>query len=80
MILGGDRIDRPPLHHGVVVDSVNVSVLPYAPVRSPSVAAIDCLKSIVTGVCPTGSPNCSSASGEPLIGANAPVPARASSG
>jgi hypothetical protein len=29
---------------GVIVESVNVSALPYVPVRSGSVDAIDCLK------------------------------------
>ena len=33
--------------YGVVVLSVNVSVLLYAPVRSASLAPIDCLKSTV---------------------------------
>ena len=35
--------------YGVVVDSVNVSVLLYAPVRSGSDAPIACLKRIVSG-------------------------------
>ena len=35
--------------YGFVVDSVNVSVLLYVPVRSGSVAPIDCLSAIVTG-------------------------------
>ena len=34
--------------YGLVVDSVNVSVLLYVPVRSGSLAPIDCLKPIVT--------------------------------
>ena len=34
--------------YGFVVESVNVSVLLYVPVRSPSLAPIDCLKPIVT--------------------------------
>src|SRR3954464_1333613 len=34
--------------YGVVVDSVNVSVLLYAPVRSGSSAPIGCLSAIVT--------------------------------
>lgn len=34
--------------YGVVVESVNVSVLLYAPVRSASLAPIDCLNSSVT--------------------------------
>ena len=37
-----------PLRYGLVVDSVNVSVLLYVPVRSGSLARIDCLKPIVT--------------------------------
>ena len=36
--------------YGFVVDSVNVSVLLYVPVRSGSLAPIDCLKPIVTGL------------------------------
>ena len=36
-------------HHGVVLASVNVSVLPYAPECMPSVAAIGCLKPIASG-------------------------------
>ena len=39
---------------GVVVDSVNTSVLPYLPLRRPSVSAIDCLKSTCTTSLPTG--------------------------
>ena len=35
--------------HGVVVDSVKVSVFEYVPVRSGSLEPIDCWKSIVTG-------------------------------
>src|SRR4051812_22675557 len=40
--------DEDQLNYGVVVLSVNVSVLPYAPVRSGSLAAIDCLNVIGT--------------------------------
>ena len=49
----GRRRDAPaprlagPLY-GFVVESVNVSVLLYVPVRSGSLAPIDCLKPIVT--------------------------------
>ena len=42
------------LDYGVVVESVNVSVLAYVPVRSASPAATDCLKSIVTASLETG--------------------------
>ena len=45
---GGTPAPRSVSDHGVVVDSVNVSVFAYAPVRSASVAPIDCLKSIAT--------------------------------
>src|SRR5689334_7115637 len=41
----GAPVGRP---YGVVVDRVNVSVLLYVPVRSGSLAAIDCLKVIGT--------------------------------
>ncbi len=40
--------------HGVVVESVKVSVLLYTPVRSASVALIACLKAIVTASLDTG--------------------------
>ena len=40
--------------YGVVVDSVNVSVFEYAPVRSASVAPMCCLNAIVTGSLETG--------------------------
>src|SRR4051794_20315839 len=40
--------------YGVVVDSVNVSVFAYVPVRSGSFAAIGCLKSIATLSLDTG--------------------------
>ena len=40
--------------YGVVVDSVNVSVLEYVPVRSASPAPMCCLKLIVTGSLETG--------------------------
>src|SRR4051794_41954644 len=40
--------------YGVVVDSVNVSDFAYAPVRSGSLAAIGCLKSIATLSLDTG--------------------------
>src|SRR5690242_7206302 len=38
----------------MVVDSVNVSVFEYDPVRSASLAPIDCLNSIVTASLDTG--------------------------
>ena len=58
---GSASIRRPTLPaaelaHGVVVDSVNVSVLLYAPVRSASLAPIDCLKPIVATSLLTGPP------------------------
>ena len=40
--------------YGVVVDSVNVSVLLYEPVRSGSSAPIGCLSAIVTWSLATG--------------------------
>ena len=40
--------------HGVVVDSVNVSVLEYVPVRNASFALMCCLNVIVTGSLDTG--------------------------
>lgn len=43
------RAARPFAFYGVVVDRVNVSVLPYLPVRSASLAPIACLNSSVTG-------------------------------
>ena len=42
------------MHQGVVVDSVNVSVLLYRPVRSDSLARIACLSPIVTWSALTG--------------------------
>ena len=42
------------VHHGVVVDSVNVSVLLYTPVLSGSLARIACLRPIDTWSKPTG--------------------------
>ena len=47
--------DPGSLHrYGVVVESVNVSVLLYVPVRRGSVAPIACLNVIVTGSFETG--------------------------
>ena len=43
-----------PSPYGVVVESVNVSDLLYAPVRSASVAATGCLNRSVTGSLLTG--------------------------
>ena len=40
--------------YGAVVDSVSVSVLAYVPVRSASLAPMDCLNSIVTASLETG--------------------------
>ena len=56
------------------MDSVNVSVLPYEPVRSASLEAIDCLNPRLTVVRPTGLLNDSRFVGlaEPPSGANAP--------
>ena len=45
---GAGRSRRPTKRYGVVVDRVNVSVLLYVPVRSGSLAAIDCLNVIGT--------------------------------
>ena len=50
-LLAGARLR----HHGVVVDSVNVSVLLYSPVRSASLARIACLNPMVTASVPIGS-------------------------
>ena len=48
------RSGAPTIPYGVVVESVNVRVLLYAPVRSASVAATGCLNSSVTGSLLTG--------------------------
>ena len=50
--LTGQRRRR--LAYGVVVDSVNVSVFAYEPVRSGSVAPMCCLKPMLTGSLETG--------------------------
>ena len=67
-----------PSAHGVVVDSVKVSVLLYAPVRSASLAAIDCLKLIVAVSLLTGPPQVRSVVGlaVPPSGRNALAPGR----
>jgi hypothetical protein len=59
--------------YGVVVDSVNVSVLLYVPVLSPSVALIDCLNPIATGSPAIAAGYVSSSSGLalPVTGAKA---------
>ncbi len=74
-----NRAGREPRRrcYGVVVDSVNVSVLLYAPVRSASVAPIDCLNLTVTASLEVGADQVFSGVGaaEPPTGANAvPVP------
>ena len=51
---GAEAPARVRLGYGVVVESVNVSVLLYEPVRSGSLAAIDCLNSIGTASLDTG--------------------------
>ena len=56
-----------------MVESVNTSVLPYVPLRSPSVSAIDCLKSIATAALPTGAAQLVSGV-EAVTGANAAEP------
>src|SRR5690349_6192009 len=69
---GGRRGSRSG--HGVVVDSVNVRVLLYVPVRSASLAPIDCLKLIVTASLEVGADQVFSVVGlvEPPTAANAP--------
>src|SRR4051812_8718245 len=59
--------------YGFVVDSVNVSVLPYVPVRRPSVALMVCLNVTDTGSLAIAAGYVSSTSGLalPLTGANA---------
>src|SRR5262249_11515566 len=54
--VGAPRSPRgaPAIPYGVVVDSVNVIVLLYEPVRSASVESMCCLKPIVTGSLETG--------------------------
>ena len=63
--------------YGVVVDSVNVSVFAYVPVRSGSFAPIDCWRSIVSGSLLTGAAYVFSVSGLPLIAPNAAGATRA---
>src|SRR5262245_4077452 len=46
--------DCPHSNYGAVVESVNVSVVEYAPVRSGSFAAIGCLKPIANSSLETG--------------------------
>ena len=48
------RAHASDITYGCVVDNVNVSVLLYAPVRSASVAPIDCLNVSVTASLLTG--------------------------
>src|SRR4029077_13569044 len=52
--------------YGFVVDSVNVSVLLYVPLRSGSLLPIDCLNSIVTGSLDTGARQVNRFSGDAL--------------
>ena len=65
-----------PIDHGFVVDSVNVRVLLYVPVRSASLAATDCLNVIGTDSLEVGPVHVFSVVGlaEPPTGANAPPP------
>src|SRR4051812_47076979 len=75
---GGHASDRRARDHGVVVDSVNVSVFEYAPVRSASEAPMACWNVTVTASLDTGPPYVNRVVGlaEPPRGANAPpVPA-----
>ena len=69
-----------PASYGLVVLSVNVSVLLYVPVRSGSLAPMACLKPIGTTSLDTGAAYVFSVSGEALIAANALVPPWAWSG
>ena len=50
----GDFQDGAPWVYGVVVDSVNVNVFEYAPVRSGSDAPMVCLKRMLSGSLLTG--------------------------
>src|SRR3954454_3210407 len=59
------------LDHGVVVDSVNVSVFAYVPGRTPSLAPIACRNSSVTASLLMGPGYLSSPSGPALTGLNA---------
>lgn len=45
-VRGDTATNRRTRGYGVVVDNVSVSVLAYVPVRSGSLAAMDCLNSI----------------------------------
>lgn len=45
-VRGDAATNRRTRDYGVVVDNVSVSVLAYVPVRSGSLAAMDCLNSI----------------------------------
>ena len=58
-----------------MVESVNVRVLAYVPVRRPSLARIVCLKATVTGSLETGFVQLASVVGaaEPPTAANAPA-------
>src|SRR4051812_21990913 len=64
--------------HGVVVDSVKVSVLLYAPVRSAWWAPIDCLNLPVTASLEVGADHVFSVAGVAATGANAPATAACS--
>src|SRR5436190_8609628 len=61
------------LAQGVVVESVNVRVFAYVPVRNASLAPIDCLNAIVTASLEVGADQLFSSVGadEPPTGANA---------
>ena len=52
--LDRERIAEADRGHGVIVDSVNVKVLEYAPVRSGSDAPMVCLKRMVSASLLTG--------------------------
>ena len=67
----GGWSERTVAPYGFVVESVNVSVLLYVPVRSGSPAPMDCLKATVTGSLLTGPVQVSKAVGlrEPPTGA-----------
>ena len=75
LVTGPARGGRAPSGHGVVVDSVNVSVLQYVPVRSASLAPIGCLNSSVTASLETG-PCRSAGSAARADGADVGTPCR----
>ena len=59
--------------HGVVVDNVYVSALPYVPARSVSAADTDCLNASVTGSLLIARDHASSVLGVPVSAANSAV-------